>query len=78
MVEMPDLLGLQEEQALMALDSIGLLVPEVETRFRFGLDQGSVIEQEPAPETMVEQGSAVRIVVAREGGENRNNHPPQP
>jgi serine/threonine-protein kinase len=78
MVPMPDLLGLPEEEALVKLDSLGLLVPEVETRFRFGLDQGTVIEQEPAPEEMVEQGSAVRIVVAREAGDSRNNRPPTP
>ena len=73
LVAMPDLLGLQEAQALAVLDSLGLLVPEVETRFRFGLDMGTVIEQEPDAETMVEQGSDVRVVVARRSGGNRNN-----
>jgi beta-lactam-binding protein with PASTA domain len=70
---MPELLGLQEAEALAVLDSLGLLVPEVETRFRFGLDMGTVIEQEPEAETMVEQGSDVRVVVARRSGGNRNN-----
>lgn len=73
LVAMPELIGLQEVDALAVLDSLGLNVPEVETRFRFGLDQGTVIEQEPAPETMVEQGSDVRVVVARRSGGNRNN-----
>lgn len=68
LVPMPDVLGLPEVDALAVLDSLGLVVPEVETRFRFGLDQGTVIEQEPEPETMVEQGSDVRIVVARRSG----------
>jgi len=78
MVAMPDIMGMIEEDALASLDSLGLLVPEVETRFRFGLDQGTVIEQEPEPEVMVEQGSEVRVVVARRGGAVRNNPPQKP
>lgn len=67
MVEMPILLGLPEEQALAALDSLGLVSGEVETRFRFGRDQGLVVEQEPPAGTLVERGSAVRLVVGRRG-----------
>ncbi|MFP3947605.1 MAG: PASTA domain-containing protein, partial [Longimicrobiales bacterium] len=66
-VEMPLLLGLEEEEALNHLDSLGLVVGEVATRFRFGLDQGLVIEQEPDPGTMVERGAPVSIVVGRRG-----------
>lgn len=73
LVEMPDLFGLPEAEALTLLDELGLLVPEVETRFRFGLDRGTVIEQEPEAETMVEQGTAVRVVVARDARDSRNN-----
>jgi serine/threonine-protein kinase len=73
MVAMPALIGLQEAEALAVLDSLGLTVPELETRFRFGLDMGTVIEQEPAAEAMVEQGSPVRVVVARRSGGDRNN-----
>ena len=73
LVEMPDLLGLPEAEALTLLEGLELRVPEVETRFRFGLDRGTVIEQEPEPETMVEQGSAVRVVVARDARDSRNN-----
>jgi serine/threonine-protein kinase len=67
MVEMPPLLGLSEEEALAVLDSLGLEVESVETRFRFGRDQGLVVEQEPSESTMVERGSAVRLVVGRRG-----------
>jgi serine/threonine-protein kinase len=67
MVEMPLLLGLEEEQAVAVLDSLGLSVSEVETRFRFGRDQGLVVEQEPPAATMVERGAAVRLVVGRRG-----------
>ncbi len=67
------LVGLTHEEALEVLDSLGLVVSEVETRFRFGMDQGRVVEQLPAAESMVEQGSAVRLVVGRRGRESRNN-----
>lgn len=68
MVEMPLLLGLPEEQAMAVADSLGLVVAEVETRFRFGRDQGLVVEQEPPAATLVERGAAVRLVVGRRGG----------
>lgn len=67
MVEMPLLLGFPEEQAMAVLDSLGLVVSEVETRFRFGRDQGLVVEQEPPAATFLERGSAVRLVVGRRG-----------
>lgn len=66
-VRMPVLLGMSEEEALSALDSLGLVAAEIATRFRFGLDQGVVVEQEPPAGEMVERGSAVRIVVGARG-----------
>lgn len=74
-VEMPLLLGLTEEEALVRLDSLGLSVAEVATRFRFGLDQGVVIDQEPEPGVSLERGSAVRIVVGRRGAASGNIPP---
>lgn len=71
-VEMPLLIGLEEEAALSRLDSLGLSVAEVATRFRFGLDQGIVIEQQPEPGTPLERGSAVRVVVGSRGTSERN------
>ncbi|MGW8266116.1 MAG: PASTA domain-containing protein [Longimicrobiales bacterium] len=68
LVEMPLLIGLREEEAIAALDSAGLTLLDVETRFRFGRDQGLVVEQEPPAATLVERGSAVRLVVGRRGG----------
>lgn len=65
--EMPLLLGLPEEQARSVLDSLGLLLRDVETRFRFGRDQGMVVEQEPPSGTKVQEGSDVRLVVGRRG-----------
>ena len=65
--KMPLLLGLSEEQAVSRLDSLGLIVGEVETRFRFGRDQGLVVEQEPPAATLVQEGFTVRLVVGRRG-----------
>ncbi len=68
LIEVPLLLGLPQEQALSILESLGLLPGEVETRFRFGRDQGLVVEQEPPASTLVEKGTAIRLVVGRRGG----------
>jgi serine/threonine-protein kinase len=81
--EMPLLLGLSEEDALSVIDSLGLVVGEVETRFRFGRDQGLVVEQSPPARTLVQEGSSIRLVVGRRGeypGEvgPRNNPPERP
>ncbi|MFH1766314.1 MAG: PASTA domain-containing protein [Gemmatimonadota bacterium] len=65
--EMPLLLGLSEEQARSVLDSLGLTVSEVETRFRFGRDQGLVVEQEPPAAATIQEGASVRLVVGRRG-----------
>ena len=65
--EMPLLLGLPEGQARAVADSLGLVVGDVETRFRFGRDQGLVVEQGPPAGTLVQEGSAVRLVVGRRG-----------
>ncbi len=64
-VQMPVLLGMPQDRAISALDSLGLVVGEVGTRFQFGLARGVVVEQDPPAGTMVERGSAVRIVVGR-------------
>lgn len=67
-VQVPVLLGMTEDRATSALDSLGLVLGEVDTEFRFGLARGIVVEQDPAAGTMVDRGSAVRIVVGRRDG----------
>jgi serine/threonine-protein kinase len=64
---MPVLVGLSEEDARARLEEHGLILGDVETRFRFGRDQGMVVEQAPASGTMVQEGSSVRLVVGRRG-----------
>ncbi len=67
LVEMPLLLGLAEDEALAELEALELVVSDVEAVFRFGLDQGVVVEQEPSAGELVERGAAVRIAVGRRG-----------
>ncbi|MDX1492542.1 MAG: PASTA domain-containing protein [Longimicrobiales bacterium] len=66
-VPMPFVLGMEREEAEMLLDSLGLVVSDVEEVFRFGRDQGIVVEQEPAAETELQRGSSVRLTVGRGG-----------
>ena len=64
-VAMPFVLGMEQREAEILLDSLGLVVGDVEEVFRFGRDQGIVVEQEPAADTELERGSTVRLVVGR-------------
>lgn len=72
-IAMPLVLGLLEEDAIVLLDSLGLIVSEVEEVFRFGRDQGIVVEQEPASDVELQRGSVVRLKVGRRGLERGNN-----
>lgn len=65
MVEVPDLMGLPEEQAVETIRSLGLVLSEVRTVFRFGRDRGIVVEQDPTPGTRVDRGTAMVVVVGR-------------
>ncbi len=66
-VTMPLVLGLEQREAEALLDSLGLVVADVEEVFRFGRDQGIVVEQQPAADTELERGSGVRLKVGRRG-----------
>jgi len=67
LVVMPLVLGLEEAEAVMILDSLGLVVSEVDEVFRFGRDRGIVVEQEPAADLELKRGTAVRLSVGRRG-----------
>ena len=68
LVAMPLVLGLSREEALILLDSLGLVVSEIAEVFRFGRDQGVVVEQEPASEIELERGAEVSLKVGISGG----------
>lgn len=66
-IAMPFVLGLERAEAEMLLDSLGLVVSEVEEVFRYGRDQGIVVEQDPAADTELRRGSGVSLTVGRGG-----------
>lgn len=75
LVPMPLLLGIQVANAEVLIDSLGFELTGIETRFRFGRDQGRVVEQFPPADSLVAPGSRVSLVVgrrssARRGGRN--------
>ena len=66
-IAMPLVLGMEEDEAVLLLDSLGLVVSEIEEVFRFGRDQGIIVEQEPAADMELRRGSEVRLRVGRRG-----------
>jgi serine/threonine-protein kinase len=67
-VEMPTVLGMTEAAARDTLAALGLVVGTVEEVFRFGRDQGLVVEQAPPAGSQVERGWAVSLSVGRRSG----------
>jgi serine/threonine-protein kinase len=74
LVAMPFLLGVEQANAEAMLDSLGLVISEIITRFRFGRDQGRVVAQDPAADSLVAPGSPVSLVVGRRSGRRRNRN----
>lgn len=72
LIEMPLVLGLEQAEAEAVLDSLGLVVEQITTRFRFGRDQGRVVEQTPPPDSLLEPGTAVQLVVGRRSRSDGN------
>lgn len=68
LIPMPYLLGIPAEQAIDSLRLLGLEVAVVDTVFRFGRDQGLVVEQDPPADSLVERDAGVRLSVGRRGG----------
>ena len=71
LVPMPLLLGIEQANAEILLDSLDFELTEIEYRFRFGRDQGRVVEQFPPPDSLVGPGSHVRLVVGRRSSAQR-------
>lgn len=65
-VSMPDLVGLDETEARFLLDSLGLQVSDVVTRFAPD-QEGRVIGQDPPADSLITPGSAVRLIVGNPG-----------
>ncbi len=67
MVAMPALSGIREDVARAMLDSLGLVVGDVESRFRFGFNQGEVLEHFPPADSLIPAGTQVRLVIGNRG-----------
>lgn len=65
---MPDLSGYTRERVEDLLETHGLRVGSVETRYVMGTRGGLVIGQYPPPGTETAQGSAISLVVSRDVG----------
>jgi len=63
LIPMPLLLGIDRVNAEVLLDSLGFELAPVELRFRYGRDQGVVWDQFPPPDSLVEPGTRVQLVV---------------
>ena len=68
LIAMPNLLGIAQDAAVDSLAALGLGVAVVDTVFRFGRDQGLVVEQAPPADSLLPRGSRVRLSVGRRGG----------
>lgn len=65
-IEVPNVVGAQEADAIALLEGLGLDV--ISTRqFSDEIEEGTVISQDPEPETLVDRGSTIDLVVS--GGE---------
>ena len=73
LVPMPLLLGIEQANAEVLLDSLEFELTEIEYRFRFGRDQGRVVEQFPPADSLVAPGSRVRLVVGRRSSARRDD-----
>lgn len=61
---MPNVIGLDEEEARRTLTSLGLVISEVESRLSLR-NAGEILDQSPPPDSIVELGSAVRLTVGQ-------------
>jgi len=60
----PDLVGMTQADAVAALTEAGLEIGGVTTQSSSAIDAGRVMAQDPAPETKVDRGSRVDIVLS--------------
>ena len=68
LVPMPYLLGIPQQEAIDSLTGLGFRLLAVDTVFRFGRDQGLVVEQDPPADSLLAPQSMVRLSVGRRGG----------
>ncbi|MGI6131334.1 MAG: Stk1 family PASTA domain-containing Ser/Thr kinase [Bacillota bacterium] len=67
--EVPLVIGMTLEKATETLSALGLAVGEVKTRFSILYQEGTVVDQSPAPYVQAEPGTTVDLVVAERNRE---------
>jgi eukaryotic-like serine/threonine-protein kinase len=65
-IEVPDVTGLNEVEAVQALEAVGLTAAAA-ADWEADEPHGTVVEQNPGPGSRVEAGSTITLTVAREG-----------
>jgi len=68
LVPMPYLIGIPQQEAIDSLAGLGLRLLAVDTVFRFGRDQGLVVEQDPPADSLLAPRTMVQLSVGRRGG----------
>ncbi len=63
LMPMPFLLGMEQADAEIRLDSLGFELLPIEPCFRFGRDRGLVVRQFPPPDSLVSPGTQVTLGV---------------
>ncbi len=63
-VKVPDLTGMQREDACADIMSLGLCVGEIESQYSTTLPEGAVISQSLMPDIYVEHGTYIDLVVS--------------
>ena len=64
-VIVPDLLGMEQEEAVEAIKDAGLEVGDIETSYSDDVEEGCVMEQTPDADKEVEEGSEVDLVISK-------------
>ena len=64
-VIVPDLLGMEQEEAVEAIKDAGLEVGDIETSYSDDIEEGCVMEQTPDADKEVEEGSEVDLVISK-------------
>lgn len=63
-IEVPDVVGLTEDDARKAIEAEGLKVGAVRTQISRDVDKGKVISQNPGARQVVERGTAIDLVIS--------------
>ncbi len=61
---LPNLVGRPLEQASAALDSMGLVVGDITAKLDLSLPQGTILDQDPRPGSLVSEGSSISLVMS--------------